>query len=144
MHWWLKKGSDGFRMDVVSGNHLAMRLPAYPTDQLHFQSRWLPGCTRYTAGSTFPAVWSIINQPTSSAGSSEGNVPRSHPALRSLLVRTRRAPGPKAHSSVGECPGDEDVDKYSVYSRQSDPEQKMLQMVFHFHQSVPRGISGLY
>lgn len=38
--------------------------------------------------------------------------------------------------SVGECPGDEAVDKYSMYSRKSDPESQMLQMVFHFHQCV--------
>jgi hypothetical protein len=36
--------------------------------------------------------------------------------------------------SVGECPGDEPVDKYSMYSNKSDPKNQMLQMVFHFHQ----------
>jgi hypothetical protein len=40
----------------------------------------------------------------------------------------------EANDSVGECPGDEAVDKYSMYSRKSDPQSQMLQMVFHFHQ----------
>ncbi|ORY32235.1 glycoside hydrolase superfamily [Naematelia encephala] len=106
MHWWLKKGIDGFRMDVIN---FISKVPGFPDAPVQNDRLY------------------------QDFGAMSINGPRVHEWLQEM---NREVLSKFDCFAVGETPGPDAVDVFSPYS---NPTNKELQMVFHFHhQSVDR------
>ncbi|WWD21819.1 hypothetical protein CI109_106307 [Kwoniella shandongensis] len=97
MHWWLKKGADGFRMDVINFIAKAPGLPDAPVVQ---PDREYQGF-----------------------GSMSINRPEVHEWLKEM---NREVLSHYDCFAVGECPGDEAVAAYAPYSVRENEELQMV------------------
>lgn len=112
MHWWLKKGIDGFRMDVINFIAKAPGLPDAPVIE--------------------------PDRPYQPFGPMSINRPEVHGFMKEM---NKEVLSHYDCFAVGECPGFAEVAEYAPYSI---PENKELQMIFHFHhQSFDRAGGGL-
>nr|WVH01974.1 hydrolase [Naematelia aurantialba] len=96
MHWWLKKGIDGFRMDVIN---FISKVPGFPDAPVRDDRTYQEF-----------ADMSI-------------NGPKVHEWLKEM---NREVLSKYDCFAVGECPGQEAVDVFSPYSKQANKELQMV------------------
>ncbi|KAK4688709.1 hypothetical protein P7C73_g1403, partial [Tremellales sp. Uapishka_1] len=101
MRYWLEKGSDGFRMDVIN---FISKVPGLPDAPIKAEGREFQHF-----------------------GDLSTNGPKMHEWMKEM---NREVLSHYDCFAVGEAPGDGPIEDYAPYSV---PENKELQMIFHFH-----------